>query len=91
MPQRDPPLRIVRDIPLWSVLTTVGVVIFQAAAIWLQMQASVAKQTEIAADIRTVREKVDAINALTIKLDARVESMERRISALENQQYNMKR
>lgn len=79
----DPPIKITRDIPLWGLISGICIVAVQAVTLWTQNQASLAKQTEMASDLRVVREKVDQISSRSIKLEAQLESMERRISLLE--------
>lgn len=80
----DPPVKITREIPLPWLVSTIAVVAFQAILLWSKADQTFNKQSEIATDVRMVREKVEAINGRSIELKAQMDSLERRVSQLEN-------
>lgn len=80
----DPPVKITREVRVEWLIGAMAAILFQGGILWNQNAASFEKQKEIAGDLRAVREKVEKIDVRSVEMKAQIDSLERRVSQLEN-------
>ena len=86
-------IRVTREIPLWQILTFLGAVAAQAVGLYYGQQRQTEelnrqglRQTEMAADLRTITGEMQKGTIEAMKLGFVVNNLEQRVRALESAQ-----
>jgi hypothetical protein len=82
----DPPVKIVREVPLTWLIALVLSILIHAVLLWDAQQSQGAAIKDMSAEVRELRGAVNASGLKAVELDVRVADHERRLAVLERAQ-----
>lgn len=87
----SPPLRVAREIPLWGILSVLGMLGAQGVTMYYGQARLAEQMTDVRSSVRALTESSNSSREQQILMNARVAEVERRLTNLESRVFEMER